>query len=104
MSADSWDTCPRCARRYAQLMTTKSRQLEQGYGSMPQKEWLELKEEVDSPHNLDDSLREYHEQGLVPKNGEWKYYSRYHGTCTNAGCGFEYETRSEVSIEEIVGT
>ena len=39
----------------------------------------------------------------MPENGVWEYYSRYHATCTNDGCGFEYETRYDVSIEEQIG-
>lgn len=100
MSADSWDACPRCKQRHEQLMTTKALQLEQGYGTMPQEKWLALKKEVDDPPLLDDSLKEYHEQGLIQKaDGTWEYYVRYHGTCNNDGCGFEIKKEIDEAID-----
>ena len=96
MSADNWTTCPRCLAK-AEVAKAKQRDnAAKAYGKLKPDEWIALQAEASNPVELNSSLREDYELGVLT-DGE--FYVNYRASCTNAGCGFAFEYKHQQQVE-----
>jgi hypothetical protein len=87
MSADNWTRCPACrAKALAEYVAAK-RKLDADYGKVPVEAFVARRDALKDPPQLEDTLREDYEIGVLP-GGE--FIVRYSCSCSK-NCGFSHK-------------
>ena len=94
MSADNWRICPQCQARDVAEKKKLDIELAASYGSISSEDWLVLKEKIDNPTQLEETLREDYEFFM---GNEGLFYAKYSAQCTE--CGFEHDFKHEEQLK-----
>lgn len=97
MSADNWDTCPKCKRtREASIEKCKAK-CEQSYGKVSAQEYLTLLANLDAKkaEKPAHSLREDYQIGIDDKG---EFYVLYKCRCQQCDFAFEYKHEQTVPL------
>lgn len=93
MGADNWGICPKCKERADIKQERLEQRLISGYGKLPEAEYLELREKVSSPPQLEPTMREDYELGT---DSTGAFYVRYRASCNV--CGFSYKFQTDENV------
>ena len=94
MSADNWRICPQCQARDVAEKKKLDIELAASYGSISAEDWLALKEKVENPDRLKETLREDYEFFM---GSEGLFWAKYSAQCD--GCGFEHKFKHEEQVK-----
>ncbi len=101
MSANNWDTCPKCKRKAEQEHAAIIQATKDAYGKLTREDYVELLREAEKPTELEDTLREDWEVG-VSDSGQ--FYVNYRGSCENCGFEFRFTHEEQVNLEKSRGS
>jgi hypothetical protein len=92
MSADGWDTCPRCENDSAEKIKELELALADAYGNIELEDWLAMKEETKANIQWLESQEETWRENYEFYGANTGTLSiRYGAYCTKCGLEFEYE-------------
>lgn len=93
MSADNWAICPKCQELTDDRQEMLEEKLSKSYGVVPPEEYLRLFENSRKKVNLEPTLREDYEIGIL---NTAEFYVRYEAVCRT--CGFSYAYKYDQNI------
>lgn len=94
MSADNWDTCPRCRKRLLAEHEAKVRAVVASYGKVPPETYMADFQAVQKQPQPPASLREDYQLGV---NDDGLFYVVYRCRCEH--CDFRHEFKHEQQLK-----
>ncbi len=99
MSADNWDTCPRCFKRQQEHIENICKEAKDSYGRVTVDVFDDLRAKAAAAREVDceDTLREDYELGV---HLDGRFYVRYSGQCDACAFSHEFEYDQQLAVEE----
>lgn len=88
MSADNWETCPKCKEKNDKSNAKRISVAEKKYGKIPSDKYRALIKEAEKPIKLENTLREDYEMAT---DCDGLFYVSYSCRCDE--CGFQHKFR-----------
>ena len=95
MSAEKWTSCPKCEDTHRKEHITLSEKLKTAYGILSEKEYNELKAEVETPTPPGYNLSENYKIGIEDETFSVSYTAQ----CTVCDFCYEFNTHEQINIK-----